>query len=669
MERVRSLLNELPISADTDYMRNLAVETEESLATVAKLTKRAISNPHDEDNQRRLLSAFIEHKAKIALIQSEMSQNAPEIKKLTEYMKTSEMERASFVSSLKAKNVAAARTSYNQYISANKAYLDAYKRIPDKRQIILDSNSPDATEATHSKFSEAEELQQSIATQAMRIFQNPTDEEAQTTLLDLIAASRERISSIQLSVSKTPRQLKYLSTLVDAQQVKILDGVQIDVDAYDSAITQYLDSAVKFTTIAKGLIEKAKYSKDGDRLKPLLIEFEDSLNCIKEKSQQAIRNPSNRDLQNELTIMLDENKQLMSTLQNELNAKLEPYENHVRAIEEFSMHLLQSVKSGDTAYIIDALNANETEQDTLTHITEGNEKEIRSILKKNSPVLSFLGILSKIEDNGQSVKIRKALADISERTGSIQQLIQELSQEPENQKKQKQFSKLVDAQIKQWSQLQSTIRRALVGEIATTAASLSDHNRVESILGYQFDVANKGKLGDAELANSDFHHAFNRISDLTNIAISMVSSMTPQVASDLELQKARLEKLGPSVITAAQGLAANPKDEGVKEFARGILTAWEDSMKEIVNLTIGQEGLFKATEILSGTQSMLDTQFSSFQKSYQMEDALACQKNAMALVASTTQFLMTARREIENTTDSVFRGSLEIKVAAIEKST
>jgi hypothetical protein len=68
------LVEDLPPSENRDYLKSLTSEAEESLKQVEKCTKRAVSNPHDDDIQKELQKTFTDHKVRVALIQSELSQ-------------------------------------------------------------------------------------------------------------------------------------------------------------------------------------------------------------------------------------------------------------------------------------------------------------------------------------------------------------------------------------------------------------------------------------------------------------------------------------------------------------------------------------------------------------------------------------------------------------------
>jgi uncharacterized coiled-coil protein SlyX len=149
--------------------------------------------------------------------------------------------------------------------------------------------------------------------------------------------------------------------------------------------------------------------------------------------------------------------------------------------------------------------------------------------------------------------------------------------------------------------IDSDINKALVSEVAYTLSQLADHRRPETTIGDLFSTAGKGDQKALPEKVNDFQNRSDILSDiLSTLERMMTETGETQLASKTKLLIQRLKKLEPSTIAAYESVAHAPKDPGANEFSKIMTTSWEENIRDISNLILGQEGVFTSTEIAEG---------------------------------------------------------------------
>jgi hypothetical protein len=154
--------------------------------------------------------------------------------------------------------------------------------------------------------------------------------------------------------------------------------------------------------------------------------------------------------------------------------------------------------------------------------------------------------------------------------------------------------------------IDSEINCALVSEVSHTLNQLVDHRRPETTIGAVFAASAKGDQKVLPGTIKDFKARTGTLSDLlSTLERMMTETDETQLSSKTALLVQRLKKLEPSAIAAYEAVAHTPTDAGALEFSKGMTASWEENIREISSLILGQEGVFMSTEIAEGLSMLI----------------------------------------------------------------
>ncbi|KAJ3017517.1 hypothetical protein HKX48_003513 [Thoreauomyces humboldtii] len=216
-------------------------------------------------------------------------------------------------------------------------------------------------------------------------------------------------------------------------------------------------------------------------------------------------------------------------------------------------------------------------------------------------------------------------------------------------------------------QLQTAMNEAVISDAGSIIGNISDH-KAQGTVAHRVHIAAKSGQSVAALADDlgAFGAEAGRLEAVVTATIDSVATADPQAAQELRIARDRAKGLSVAYSGAARLLFANPADGAAQEHYRVMSGAWEDSVKEIQKMIITQEGVFKAEEIMSGTQSGFDHHARSLAEVAKSGDIVATHEHAALLITSAQQFIAAAKREFENTDDETYRVELELKINEVQ---
>ncbi|KAJ3088662.1 hypothetical protein HK102_008242 [Quaeritorhiza haematococci] len=212
-------------------------------------------------------------------------------------------------------------------------------------------------------------------------------------------------------------------------------------------------------------------------------------------------------------------------------------------------------------------------------------------------------IAQQVNDPAQKAQIEILIDAVTKDRDNLEKLTEDLLKNPDDPVLQKRLADQFNHIASTLDALKNALNAALVGEMVTTFGKLSDYQQLSpepTVLGKLHQAAVNGDKDALANAAEDFGNTNKYLQDLVGSAIKMANDENPEMSQHLKLHANRLDQLAPSVVAAAEGLAANPKDETAKQVHKNVMDMWEDGVKEMQNVTIGQEGVFKTGDIIAG---------------------------------------------------------------------
>ncbi|KAJ3158520.1 hypothetical protein HDU86_002745 [Geranomyces michiganensis] len=214
--------------------------------------------------------------------------------------------------------------------------------------------------------------------------------------------------------------------------------------------------------------------------------------------------------------------------------------------------------------------------------------------------------------------------------------------------------------------LQTALTRAVISDAGSVLGNLSTLTARGTVLNRVHVAASTGKVAALADDLEVFGGESRRLEVVVSAAIDSVVVTNPQMAQELRIVRDRIKGLSVAYGGAARLLVENPEDQAAQAHYRAVSGAWEESVKDIQKMMIGQEGVFKAEEIISGTKSGFEHHARSLAGVAAKGNVVATREHAALLVTSANQFIAVAQREVENTEDEAYKGDLEAKIHEIQ---
>ncbi|KAJ3285688.1 hypothetical protein HK104_009373 [Borealophlyctis nickersoniae] len=307
----------------------------------------------------------------------------------------------------------------------------------------------------------------------------------------------------------------------------------------------------------------------------------------------------------------------------------------------------------------------------LAAALSGSPQQLKAALEEHGKALDSVVSHGKvalkiISDPAQRAQIQTLLSEIVQARDVVEKAAADAQADPRNPEKQQRLRDALDALTDRTNALDTALNRAIIGDLSTVLGSLADHTNAGSVLGALHAAAKAGDTAALPTATKDFKEEAGKLHQLATMAIDTVGASNPALAQEVRIVRDRVAGLAPAVGVAAEMVVQDPKNAAAQEYLGGVTAAWEDGIKEMQKTVVGQEGVFKAHELIAGTRNAFDQHAKALAAATASGDIRATHKEAANLASAATQFVAIAKKEAENTEDAVYRRELEVKIQEVE---
>ncbi|TPX64187.1 hypothetical protein SpCBS45565_g06033 [Spizellomyces sp. 'palustris'] len=214
--------------------------------------------------------------------------------------------------------------------------------------------------------------------------------------------------------------------------------------------------------------------------------------------------------------------------------------------------------------------------------------------------------------------------------------------------------------------LQTGLNKSIVSEAGSVIANVGSTTQPGTLLTHIHESVKKGDTKAVQEGLERFDGESEKLYALATTAMDTVCRTHPQLAQELKVARDRIKGLTSGFKGAAELLAANPADAATQEHYKAVLAAWEDGVKDVQRLVVGQEGVFKAHELISGAKNGFEHHARALAAAASKGDIGSTHQEAALLVSAAHQFIAVAKKEAENTEDAAYRKELEVKIKQVD---
>ncbi|KAJ3389342.1 hypothetical protein HDU92_001098 [Lobulomyces angularis] len=434
------------------------------------------------------------------------------------------------------------------------------------------------------------------------------------------------------SASNEDRNFELMQRNLDDSSNALLDAFKKgEVKIASESLQMIENSSKSLNECANDYWQNAKYPEYKKNLRNYLDNAKIHEDEFKGLSTQLLQDPTNKEKTSELEKALSDFERcwaLIAATHQKDKASLKKLQGD---LEKNGKNLVDELKNQNVAGVKESLN-------------------------------DYKSVAQCFKDSKRKIKILETIVEIAGADDEIAKLV---GLNPKDETVVKEISNRIENSNKKKLNLNDELIKGLIGGLSTATDDVCNHKKPETALGSYFACATNDSK-EAEKAEKKFVNSSNNLSNIIEKVIDAARETSPDLSLTLFVAQQKLQNLKPSVVTALNAVSVNPKDEGVKEFAKGLLGSWEDNIKDIVISTISQAGIFKTTDLINGTKSELDEQIEILRKAIEEKDAAGIKTGTKSANASAVQFLSIAKKELENSSDEVFKSIVSVKVREVE---
>jgi predicted nucleic acid-binding Zn-ribbon protein len=365
--------------------------------------------------------------------------------------------------------------------------------------------------------------------------------------------------------------------LINALRIKDSPRAQVAYESFVRESKPLRARAVEYEEKALDPLIKSK-------LHGLIKRYDQGQKEISGLAPKLIKDPSSTADINNLEVILEENDLIIAQIADNDDKSSKTLARLKDDISKAGERFAQAAIDGNVVSAADFLDAYKREARNF-------KQNAQSICSAVSDPLVKAELFASL-DNLEALELR--LFDFIESENI-------LTDETDEEERTSKIVEILHVADKSRDKLDSEINMALAAEISYLLSQLADHRRPETTLGAVHSTAEKGDQKAIPSTINDFQNRSGNLSDLlVTLERMMVETGETQLASKTKLLVQRLKMLEPSTIAAYEALAFSPKDAGASEFSKGMTAIWEENIRDITNLILGEEGVFTATEIAEG---------------------------------------------------------------------
>ncbi|KAI8818931.1 Vinculin/alpha-catenin [Fimicolochytrium jonesii] len=304
------------------------------------------------------------------------------------------------------------------------------------------------------------------------------------------------------------------------------------------------------------------------------------------------------------------------------------------------------------------------------------QKAVESHLKATAAIVDHAhDVGEKVRDSVQRAQINEICQEIEQAQKTLPSLaaksIQNLSNDDADAREQHSQAQLatrqnIDTLNDRTTALQTALNRAVISDAGSIIGNISSRDAKGTVINRIHAAASVGDPHPLTESLPAFAAETTALEHIVTEAMEKISASDPQTTQELRIARDRIKGLSTAYIGAAKMLAENPADVLTKEHYAGVAKAWEEAVGEIRRVVIGQEGVFEAEELISGSKSGFEHHARSLATVVAQGNVIATHEHAALLVSSAQQFIAVAQKEVEGTADPAYREELEGKIHVIQ---
>ena len=378
---------------------------------------------------------------------------------------------------------------------------------------------------------------------------------------------------------------KMIESFVAISAKIILDIKMENIDDAKKGHDSWLNENDKLKKRALEYFAKTDIPSNRIKISSLLNTIEEQKSAVEENLTSLYDNPADGNTLNDLSNTFKSISKNYAQIAGQNAQDGKSLQLIQREIDEAAKKIVESIKNKDAP---------------CTRVAGIDYNSLATQFKHNAQLISSqTSAINQEAFNEKMSTLEKVQDDItSQVTDSIQNM---KSGSEVSQKEKNRFNRDISYAAALRVAIQVDLSKSLVGLTLSTTNELSDHLKQETAFGNLFASATNGKSTPSSLEApiKRFKTSSKKLSDILNIAIGF-KEHDQKVVQSLSECLQRLQKLEPSIVTSLQALSVNPKDVGANEVTTGLITIWEELIKQTTDCLIGSNGVFNAVEIIDG---------------------------------------------------------------------
>ena len=235
--------------------------------------------------------------------------------------------------------------------------------------------------------------------------------------------------------------------------------------------------------------------------------------------------------------------------------------------------------------------------------------------------------------------------------------------EPANLTKQESLYKLLQKEAGLAESIDDLSKKIVTADLRDAAVQTKDHKAEGTAINKFYTAAKKGDTKALSVATAEFKNEGDRLNE-TLVHTAAILSPDEETAGTIDQTRKDIKGLMSQVVATGSAVAVNSKDPTLTQHLDNVVQAWENKVGKIESVVHNNEKIVPTHDVVSSDAMALESRYNNL--SVPSIDSGAMEKALMGVVATIDRLSVTAQREIDNTSDPVYKSKLTTQLGVLK---
>lgn len=306
----------------------------------------------------------------------------------------------------------------------------------------------------------------------------------------------------------------------------------------------------------------------------------------------------------------------------------------------------------------------------MSSVQQGDKEGLAASLSTSKTTALLLKQAQDILTSTQQEASKEELSQLIAKIRDVEKKITEVSTKAVSDHfktaLQRELYTLLTAAGDQFRDLEGLTDHIVAADIREAISQTRDHKKENSAVSIFYNASKTGDQSEFAPAAEALQKEGARLTSVLDHAAML--SKNPEVFRHIRSGQADISKLLKQVIASGAAVASNPKDKYLNEHLDQVINLWEDRLKKIEDVVIGEENIFQTNDILAADAVASETRFKKLMNAAVGTNPASYSALIGGIMDSIQRAVDTTKKEHEQSEDPEYRKKLRSAMEALQKA-